>query len=149
MKKSKVYLAQYTLPNIFRIGSVRFIPGLNYLTEEQWTSIKDHPLLPHRFKEGHIVWIAGKSPDDYVQVENSTSVDSVESDSDVVSEESAVELAANVLTSMNSKESINLIKETFDLDVLEEWKKKENRSGVIKAIDEQISALTALESDQD
>lgn len=148
-KREKVYLAQYTLPNIYRIGPVRFIPGLNYVTESQWEAIKDHPHLPYRFKEGHIKWVANKGPEDYVESRKETKADPVSDAGDQEpNADENMEQAADVLKSLNTKESVKLVKETLDLALLEKWKSKEDRSGVKKAIEDQIAAIEAMSSEE-
>lgn len=129
MRKEKVFLAQYTLPNIFKIGPVRFIPGINRVSESDWNQIKNHPLLPHRFDNGHLIWIKDKGPNDYsLPVSNENK-----------NKESPVD--AEILNTFNAKEAIELVEKTYDLDLLELWKNNENRKGVSGAIDDQISSL--------
>lgn len=45
-------------------------------------------------------------------------------------------------TKLNVKDAKKLIKDTFIVAILDDWKEKENRTTVKKAIDEQIENLT-------
>lgn len=140
MAKSKVYLITYSLPNIFRIGPVRFIPGLNYLTQEQWDAIKDHPLLPARFELEHLVWVEGRSPEDY---EEDLEVELESSDDEQSSgEDGHKKVAVSALVSTKKvKQAKELVRNTFDLELLEAWKEDETRSTVLQEIDEQIQKI--------
>lgn len=142
MATGKLYLVTYTLPNIFRIGSVRFIPGLNYLTEDQWNEIKDHPLLPNRFKEGHLVWVKTKGPNDFVEPNKKVPSGEV-ADTSVSSE---LDLAKDILADFTIKEAQKMVANTFDVLLLEVWKDKEDRKGVLSAINDQIEKINAQQS---
>lgn len=144
MANQKVFLVQYTLPNVFRIGSVRFIPGLNYITEAQWNEIKSHPLLPYRFTEGHLVWIKNKGPEDYIAANKP----SVASDKGQDQVEDAKVIAHDILAGFSQKEAKELVAKTFDVELLEVWKEKEDRKVVLNAIEDQIKKINDEQSNE-
>lgn len=140
--KRKVFLVQYKLPNILKFGSVRFMPGINKITQEQWDEIKDHPLLPFRFEEDHLEWLKGKGPDDCVDEE-----EGVESEGEEIEEKELSEMANDVLSEYKPKEAKDLVKNTFDVDLLKSWKETEERGAVLKVIDQQIEKLEEPEAE--
>ncbi|MEK4883473.1 hypothetical protein NST81_01910 [Bacillus sp. FSL W8-0223] len=45
------------------------------------------------------------------------------------------------LSELSAQKAATLVKDTFDLKLLEEWKEKETRKTILKAIDEQIESI--------
>jgi len=129
-------MIRYTLPNIFRIGPKRFYPGINEITPEEWKAIKDHPMLPHRFEVGALVWVDGKGPDDFPKKPADDAKDDPQTDDE---EDTPEEKGAsdNPLDGVNVKATREIIEETYDLDLLAKWKDGETRKVVISAIEKQ------------
>lgn len=144
------FIVRYTLPNIFKCEGKRFYPGHNEVTLEEWEAIKKHPLLQYRFDQGHLVWIDGKSPMDMERKAAEKAIqpgdedgkgapaDAGEGDGDGQDEGDD-----NALAGCNVKTASEIVKETYDLNLLEKWKAKEERKSVVSAIDEQIKKITA------
>jgi len=126
----KTYLLKYNRPNTFTfhsvlkvgeqiVGSLRFIPGVNEITEEQWEAIKSHPLLPQLFKDDYFEWVDGVSPDDKV--------------ADKAPEE--------VLEPLPERKAVKVVKNTLKKPLLDSWKENEKRPEVVEAIDNQLNKL--------
>lgn len=52
------------------------------------------------------------------------------------------------ISELSAPKASSLVKDTFDLNLLEEWKDAETRKSVLKAIDEQIEAIKNPPSDK-
>jgi len=127
------FMFHYTKPNVWKIGSLRFLPGINEVDEAAWNKVKDHPLLQERFNSGALLWVKGPG------------VQKKEVPEDVPPEE--VESDVEALDGMTSDEAKALVAKTFSLDLLNSWLELETRKGVLKAIEAQIEAVTPKEGD--
>jgi len=111
-------------------GTVRVLPGVNDIKEKDWNHFKSHPLNAELVKSGEIFELGGES-------------DSEKSEQDYVK-----------ITDLNADEAIDMVADTFSLDLLNEFKADEqadkNRKTVLEAVDTQIKELTeAPEGDQE
>lgn len=113
----KSYLINYGKPNLFRIQGKRFISGINIITQEEWDSIKNHPMINSLFEEEILKWVKG-SPDNKESENKST-----------------------VITDFKPAEAKRIVKNTVDLNVLKEFKKAESRNEILELIDSQISLV--------
>lgn len=114
----KEFLIKYNKPNLFRIGTKRFISGINKITQSEWDEIKNHPMIEDIFGDGLLEWIKG-SPDNKESGNKST-----------------------VITDFKLSEAKNLVKNTVDIKLLQEFKKAESRNEILELIDSQISLVT-------
>ena len=142
---NKTYILNYKQKNVFHIQGtgVSFVPGTNFLTEKQWEKIKNHPLLAYKFDNGHLVFAKGRGPDDYIESKVAPKKDS---DEEVVSEEENVN---DLIFSASTKEAKEIVESTFDVKVLEYWKEKETRKGVLSAIEDQLEKINAQKLKED
>ena len=52
-------------------------------------------------------------------------------------------------TDLNANEAIELVKETFNIDLLKGWQEQDSRKTVLQAIDEQIKFLYGNEDNEE
>lgn len=100
---------------IRHIGEVRLLPGANQLSEKESKSFKAdlaNPLNQKLVDDGEIEVVGADGKD-----------------------------SSNPLAEINAGEAIELILDTFDISLLEEWASVETRKTVAKAIKEQIEAI--------
>lgn len=114
----KEFLIKYNKPNLFRIGNKRFISGINKITQSEWDDIKNHPMIEGIFDDGLLEWVKD-------------SPDSKESGNKSI-----------VITDFKLSEAKNLVKNTVDIKLLQEFKKAESRNEILELIDSQISLVT-------
>ena len=128
-------MIHYTLPNVWRIGSLRLYPGINEVDSKVWDKYKDHPLMKERFDTGALVWIRGGE-----KAAKPTAPAIVDGVEDVEDDEDA-------LAGLTVAEANKIVVETFNLELLEKWADIETRKGVLKVIAEQVEKVTPKESD--
>lgn len=126
------FMLHYTLPNVWKIGPIRFLPGINEVEESNWNKVKDHPLLQERFDSGALVWVKG--PKDEVKKAKAEALPPVEDDGDA-------------LAGTTVEEAKKLVTDTFDLNLLKKWSETETRKSVLKAIEAQVDKVTPKDDD--
>lgn len=101
-------------------GTVRVLPGVNNMKSKDWNHFKAHKMNAALIKKGEIVALEG--------------------------EEGTVEEESLKITDIDAKDAIEVVNDTFSLDLLKEFKADEQaakkRSTVLKAIEDQIKELT-------
>ncbi|KAB8139271.1 hypothetical protein F9U64_01205 [Gracilibacillus oryzae] len=102
--------------------NVAIIPGVNDISERDWDTFKSHPLNKTLVDKGEIV---------------------------VVKNEEDQEGAGGKITDLNASQAIELVQDTFSIQVLEALKEDEDRKTVIDAIDKQIKVIREGESDNE
>lgn len=133
----KPFLVEYTKANIFRVnftgggGSVRFMPGVNEITQDQWDSIKDHPLLPLRFQNGDLKWVALRGPDDMPKADRPAAREAVKGQ----------EVADNPLEGLSVKAAVKLVEKTVDAPTLNKWAESDLPKAVSKAVKDQLKKI--------
>lgn len=123
---SKPYLLEYKKPNIFKIGAMRFMPGVNEVTKEQWGELVQHPLLKARFDNGDLQWVAMRGPGDMPARDNKAGKPGKEE---------------NPLDGLDVKASVELVGKTVDKATLEKWLATDKRKPVVKAIESQLKKI--------
>jgi len=111
-------------------GNVRVLPGVNDLKEKDWNHFKAHPLNAEVVKSGEVVVLKGE------ESEEQPGTDDLK------------------ISDLNAEEAIEMVEDTFSLELLEEFKADEQaskkRKTVLDAIEAQIKELTeAPEGDQE
>ena len=144
------YLLKYNKPNIFVVEGVRLLPGNNVITKAQWEAMNKHPLLPLRFKNGDLEWVAGKSPESYEIAKDSVVAEEV--GTQLVAESEVADKVENPLKACNAKQAKEIVAETYDVALLNAWLEDENsgekkRESVVRAIEEQIKKLQPTEEE--
>ena len=114
-------------------GSVILIkPGINEVTAEQFKVLKAHPIIKARMQDEVVDKKRGKVKMLEVLADEKTDkAEDVPADAD----------ESNGLSSLNQKESIKVVGETYDTGLLREWADKETRAGVGKAIEKQLAKI--------
>ncbi|MCT6926160.1 hypothetical protein [Metasolibacillus sp.] len=99
--------------NYTRIANdVKVIPGANTLTEDEFAAFVQHPIVEWLIDNGEIIIPEGQAED------NATS-----------------------LKELNADDAIKLVKDTFSIEFLEQFKVDEDRKTVLAAIDAQIAEI--------
>jgi len=156
----KAYLLKYNLPNIFKVGPVRFYPGVNTISEEDWNKIKENPYLKPRFDRGDLVWI--KEPGDSFSTASADGNEQKPSDNPDKSAEAVEfgeleavpsELIENEFSidikSLKLKEAVDLVNVCLKVTDLEAWLRKETRKGVIEAIESRIKLIDSYSEEKE
>jgi len=111
-------------------------PGVNpNIKESDWTEIAKNPIIKKKIDDGIIVPMPSK-------LKTASNAE----DKKKIKEEIQSELnsgAAKDLAEYTVKEAAKLITETYDVEILKQWKYEENRSTVQKAIDEQLELISS------
>lgn len=100
-----------------RVNQIRVVlrPGLNEIPEDQWNLAKEHPSLKAKIQKGIV---------------------------EVISASDEGQEHASELRTMRVRESITLVKETIDEDVLRHWLEIETRDSVSDALSSQLAKVT-------
>ena len=102
---------------------VQLKPGVNRdISPELWSQIQEMPMVPELLELGAL---------------------KVEEDIEVISE---APTAKGGLSSKSVKASLDLISRTFDLNLLNEWDRSENRVRIKNSIQKRIQAITSGEA---
>lgn len=109
-KKANVLTATYAISER-QCGSVRFMPGVNDISRKDWEKVKDLPKVKELMQEEVISLVLKEEPE--------------------AGGESGI-------LDLKPQEAAAVIKKTFDLEVLEDWKSKDSRKAVLKSLDHQI-----------
>lgn len=117
----RTFYIEYTLKNLFRIGPVRFMPGIQKIDEDQWDKIKSHPLLQTRFDNGDLKWVPGRSPND--------------------EKKKGKKQISEGLADLNESEALKMAARTFDISLLKEWAASEKRAAVLSFLKAQIDKV--------
>ena len=111
-------------------------PGVNpNIKESDWTEIAKNPIIKKKIDDGIIVPMPSK-------LKTASNAEEKKK----IKEEIQSELnsgAAKDLAEYTVKEAAKLITETYDVEILKQWKYEENRSTVQKAIDEQLELISS------
>ena len=111
-------------------------PGVNpNIKESDWTEVAKNPIIKKKIDDGIIVPMPSK-------LKTASNAE----DKKKIKEEIQSELnsgAAKDLAEYTVKEATKLITETYDVEILKQWKYEENRSTVQKAIDEQLELISS------
>ncbi len=119
---------EYKQPRIFSVGPVRFLPGNNLISSDEWELIKDHPELKSLFKSKDFTFIEGKEPGKAGHA---------------VSDE-----AENPLLGMSVSEAKEFVAKTLDINLLEKMKAAESRKSLLDAIDKQVAKLMPTDEEK-
>lgn len=130
----ETYFMNYTGANFFRIGPVRFSPGINAITSDQWDAIKAHPALKERMAKKALVWHKGPAgkdafPDTTTKAKGGEILPEPETAS------------PEVLSELSPKEAHAVVVGTLDVNVLKAWDEVEKRRAVKTSIKEQIKLI--------
>lgn len=120
-----------TYTHIFRCGGMILFPGHNVVDDKLFDSVKSHPLVAMRFDREELVLKVRKK-----NVE-------VKADGEEVEIESEEE--ADGINDLNVKDAKEVIKDTFNRDLLNAWLRDETRSSVKSALKDKIEELTSSE----
>ena len=111
-------------------------PGVNpNIKESDWSEVAKNPIIKKKIDDGIIVPMPSK-------LKTASNAE----DKKKIKEEIQSELnsgAAKELAEYTVKEAAKLITETYDVEILKQWKYEENRSTVQKAIDEQLELISS------
>jgi len=111
-------------------------PGVNpNIKESDWSEVAKNPIIKKKIDDGIIVPMPSK-------LKAASNADEKKK----IKEEIQSELnsgAAKDLAEYTVKEAAKLITETYDVEILKQWKYEENRSTVQKAIDEQLELISS------
>jgi hypothetical protein len=111
-------------------------PGVNpNIKENDWSEVAKNPIIKKKIDDGIIVPMPSK-----------LKIASNAEEKKKIKEEIQSELnsgAAKELAEYTVKEAAKLITETYDVEILKQWKYEENRSTVQKAIDEQLELISS------
>jgi hypothetical protein len=103
---------------VFQGGNVKILPGLNTLTDKQWSQIKDHPKVAAAVESGLLEIIEGPA------AKGQKPKDEIES-----------------LAKYDQNTAISAVGGQMDASVLASWRKGEKRPMVLKAIKDQLEAV--------
>ena len=109
-KKANILTTTYAITPK-QCGSVRFMPGINEISRKEWEKVKDAPKVNRLLSDEILVLVVKDDP-------------KIESESGILD--------------LKPQEASVVIKRTFSLETLEDWKSKDNRKAVITALDRQI-----------
>jgi hypothetical protein len=111
-------------------------PGVNpNIKESDWSEVAKNPIIKKKIDDGIIVPMPSK-------LKTASNAEEKKK----IKEEIQSELnsgAAKDLAEYTVKEAAKLITETYDVEILKQWKYEENRSTVQKAIDEQLELISS------
>ena len=107
-------LIKYTGQNVYMVGSLEFLPGVNDVDPKKWAEVEKHPLVKIRLEENIL---------------------------QVLSEGGKGKAADPGLSSFKDKDAVKLVKETVSKPLLEKWLAEEKRSAVKSAIQEQLDEI--------
>lgn len=111
-------------------------PGVNpNIKESDWSEVAKNPIIKKKIDDGIIVPMPSK-------LKTASNAEEKKK----IKEEIQSELnsgAAKDLAEYTVKEAAKLITETYDVEILKQWKYEENRSTVQKAIDEQLDLISS------
>lgn len=111
-------------------------PGVNpNIKESDWSEVAKNPIIKKKIDDGIIVPMPSKLKT------ASNAEDKKKIKEDIQSELNSG--AAKDLAEYTVKEAAKLITETYDVEILKQWKYEENRSTVQKAIDEQLELISS------
>lgn len=113
-------LIEYSKPNVMTLPitsstgamerTIMLVPGINEVLATDWKKLEKHPRIVKLMDNGDIaVALASEDTTD-----------------------------AFALSSADIKEAISIVKKTWNLVLLEDWKAGESRAGVVKEINKQI-----------
>lgn len=107
-------LIKYSGQNIYMVGAIDFLPGVNEVDPKKWAEVEKHPLVKVRLEEGIL---------------------------QVLSEGGKGKPADVSLASFKEKEAVKLVKETVSKPLLEKWLADEKRGSVKDAIKAQLDEI--------
>lgn len=107
-------LIKYAGQNVYMVGQLEFLPGVNEVDPKKWAEVEKHPLVKVRLEEGIL---------------------------QVLSEGGKGKSAEVSLASFKDKEAVKLVKETVSKPLLEKWLAEEKRSAVKQALQEQLEEI--------
>lgn len=111
-------------------------PGVNpNINDETWAKIAKNPIVQKKIEEGIIVPMPSKLTTAKKAEDKKKVQDDIQEEVD--------KGAAHDLAEYNAKEAVKLISETFDVEILKNWKYEEKRSTVLKEIEEQLEKIEA------
>lgn len=92
--------------------AITLMPGMNEVDSKKWDKVKDLPLVQARIDSEQLIIKELKDGE------------------------------THILSSLDAKGAIKIVKETFKKELLDDWLTKEKRQNVIKAINEQIKEIS-------
>ena len=140
---SKV-LVKWNKTHVMSVGTglndasiVKFIPGANEFTQEQWDKVKNNPELKKRMetqivdpKRGKVPMLEVISEGKKAETTNGDEGDNGSNDDN-----------GPAISELGVKEAKELVKETFNTPLLREWYEGETRKGVKEAIEKQLQTI--------
>ena len=127
-------LIKYTKSNLLGVpyssGTFYLKPGVNEVDDAVWAEVKKSGILSHQIGGGFI--------QEVFKAESAASI-----------EKSGESEAIKGLSELNATESMAVIAETYDEDLLKAWAKTETRKTVQKAIAEQLEKVELGEDEAD
>lgn len=133
-------IVKYNGKNVLSIPSngtpIVLKPGVNAKVDsEAWeAAVKNNAVIQAKIDESQIVLVPSK-------IETTKGEEKKKAEAEVQKE--IEDGAAKSLAEFNSKESVKIVQETFDVAVLEEWEIEEGRIAVVKAIKKQLKEIEA------
>lgn len=110
-------LVNYKLKNVYGCGEMQLIPGINKVDEKVWAEAQKFPKTKWLMENEHL---------------------------EVVEGEGGKKLEASAdesLASLSEKKAVKLVEETFEMRLLEQWKKTEKRNKVLDALDARMDEI--------
>lgn len=109
-------LVKWNALNVYFVGDIMLMPGINEISKEDLGAIKSHPICRHEIEAGKIELLNDDTDED----------------------------AAGNLASLKPAEAAKIIGECVVLELLTKWKSEEKRAPVVKAIEAQILKLGTI-----
>lgn len=109
-------------------------PGVNpNVDDTAWAKVVKNPIIKKKIEEGIIIPMPSKLSGSKKAEEKKKAQEEIQAELD--------KGAAEALAEYNAKDAANLVKETYDTEVLKSWKYEEKRGEVLKTIEEQLEKI--------
>ncbi len=120
-------IVNYKRPGVHNAEGIILKPGANAVDVKEWAKVRVHPMIKMAIESGEIV--------EESEVDESMFT-TMTKDEDQAGEDS-------ILSGMKIPQAKGLVEETTDLELLNRWKRTENRNQVIGAIKAQLEKVQA------
>lgn len=124
-------------PNLFHVGGLRLMPGLNVLDVFAWAKVREHPSVQKRLDLGLITEESGFE-EELERMKGLGAEDESKETSDLAKEE-----ALGHLKELKQNQAKLLVEATTDLFLLEGWLKREDRNIVKGYLKKQLETMKA------
>lgn len=138
-------LIKYNRPNIHDAYQLKFYPGINNVDSAQWDICKKDSEIQRMLTDGIFEEIRPEVRSEAPALHT----DGNNTEAGTVTTTQVPTTFDNDLPdlgSFNDKKAIDLIKSTYNYDILTTWKTTEKRTKVLKAIETQVNELAAEEA---